>query len=201
MSLVALMIPTIDRIGGAERQVLALAKGLRRRGWNVTVLALAGTGGETAATLEHDGIGFLSLEMRKGLADPRGWLRLHAWLRRHNPDILHAHLPHAAWMARVSGRLAGTPIVVDTNSQCVNRRLAAQIWLQAHQFPARLRNCGQSRCSRSASMRRNGRLAAPDGDTQRRRRASMAAERGKPRSSATRPRTRQRICLAGRGQA
>ncbi|MGP8251819.1 MAG: glycosyltransferase [Terracidiphilus sp.] len=114
MSHAALVIPTIDRIGGAERHVLVLAKGLRRRGWNVTVLALAGTGGEAAAALERNGIGYLSLEMRKGLADPRGWLRLLGWLRRYKPDIVHAHLPHAAWMARWSHLIAQTPTVVDT---------------------------------------------------------------------------------------
>lgn len=114
MSHAALLIPTIDRIGGAERQVLVLATGLRRRGWNVTVVALAGTGGSATAALELDGIGFLSLEMRKGLADPRGWLRLLGWLRRHKPDVVHAHLPHAAWMARVSHLLDCSTVVVDT---------------------------------------------------------------------------------------
>ena len=56
MSHLALMIPTIDRIGGAERQVLLLAAGLHRRGWNVTVIALAGTGGEAAEELKREGI-------------------------------------------------------------------------------------------------------------------------------------------------
>lgn len=51
MSHAALMIPTIDRIGGAERHVLMMASGLRRRGWNVTVVALSGPGGEAAAGL------------------------------------------------------------------------------------------------------------------------------------------------------
>jgi glycosyltransferase involved in cell wall biosynthesis len=110
----ALMIPTVDRIGGAERQVLMLAAGLRSRGWNVTVVALAGTGGEARTTLEHDGTGYLSLEMRKGLVDPRGWLRLRAWFRRHKPDVVHAHLPHAAWMARWSRLLAPVSVVIDT---------------------------------------------------------------------------------------
>ena len=55
MSHAALVIPTIDLIGGAERQVLVLAAGLRRRGWNVTVVALAGTGGEAAAALKTAG--------------------------------------------------------------------------------------------------------------------------------------------------
>jgi hypothetical protein len=41
-----------------------------------------------------------SLGMRKGLVDPRGWTRFIGWLRRRKPDIVHAHLPHAAWLAR-----------------------------------------------------------------------------------------------------
>lgn len=114
MSHAALMIPTIDRIGGAERHVLMMASGLRRRGWNVTVVALSGPGGEAAAGLQRNSIGYLSLEMRKGLFDPRGWLRLLAWLRRCKPDIVHAHLPHAAWMARLSRLLVPIPAVLDT---------------------------------------------------------------------------------------
>lgn len=114
MSHAAVVIPTIDRIGGAERQALLLATGLRVRGWKVTVVALAGTGGEVAAGLERDGIGYLSLEMRKGLFDPRGWLRLLAWLRRNKPDVVHAHLPHAAWMARASRLLVNSRVVVDS---------------------------------------------------------------------------------------
>jgi len=77
---VALLIPGLDRIGGAERQLMLLAKGLRGRGWRVSVVALSGTGGDAAAELAGAGIAFLSLEMRKGLADPRGWLRFHRWL-------------------------------------------------------------------------------------------------------------------------
>ena len=86
MSHVALIIPGLDRIGGAERQVILLAKGLCRRGWRVSVVALSGSGGDAAAELVGAGAGFLSLEMRKGLADPRGWIRLHRWLRQQKPD-------------------------------------------------------------------------------------------------------------------
>ncbi|MGA2207428.1 MAG: glycosyltransferase, partial [Terracidiphilus sp.] len=82
MSHAAIAIPGIDRIGGAERQAMLLAKGLRRRGWRVSMVALSGTGGDAAAELRNAGVGFISLEMRKGLADPRGWLRFHRWLRR-----------------------------------------------------------------------------------------------------------------------
>ena len=85
MSHVALVIPGLDRIGGAERQVVLLAKGLVQRGWRVTVVALSGTGGNAAGELAAAGVGFRSLEMRKGLADPRGWLRFRRWLRQESP--------------------------------------------------------------------------------------------------------------------
>ena len=52
--------------------------------------------------------------MRKGLADPRGWLRLRNWLVREKPEILHAHLPHATGMARWSRLCAPYRVLVDT---------------------------------------------------------------------------------------
>jgi len=77
VSHVALLIPGLDRIGGAERQVILLAKGLRQRGWKVSVVALSGTGDRAAEELHAAGGAFLSLGMCKGLADPRGWIRIH----------------------------------------------------------------------------------------------------------------------------
>ncbi|HUH63492.1 MAG TPA: glycosyltransferase [Terracidiphilus sp.] len=114
MSHVALLVPTLDRIGGAEQQLILLARGLHSRGWQVTVVALSGAGGCVANELTAEGIPFLSLEMRKGVADPRGWLRLNRWLRRELPDIVHAHLPHAAWIARWSRLAAPVRVVMDT---------------------------------------------------------------------------------------
>ena len=114
MTHVALVIPSLDSMGGAERQVLLLAQGLRRRRWRVSVVALSGTGGEARRELEAAGVAFLTLAMRKGLADPRGWVRFHVWLRRERPDVVHAHLPHAAWLARWSRLGAAIPAEVDT---------------------------------------------------------------------------------------
>ena len=114
MSHAAMAIPGLDRVGGAEQQAILLAKGLRRRGWRTSVVALSGTGGTTAAELEDAGVRFTSLQMRKGLADPRGWIRFQRWLWREQPDVLHAHLPHAAWLARWSRLAAPVPLVVDT---------------------------------------------------------------------------------------
>ncbi|MGA3262514.1 MAG: glycosyltransferase [Terracidiphilus sp.] len=114
MSHVALIIPGLDRMGGAERQVILLARGLCRRGWRVSVVALSGAGGDAAAELTGAGSGFLSLGMRKGLADLRGWMRFHRWLRQEKPEVVHAHLPHAAWLARWSRLAAPVRVMVDT---------------------------------------------------------------------------------------
>ena len=138
MSHAAIAIPGLDRIGGAEQQAMMLAKGLRRRGWRVSVVALSGTGGAAAAELADAGVAFHSLEMRKGLADPRGWLRFHRWLRHRQPDVVHAHLPHAAWLARWSRLAAPVPIVVDTLHSSATGKMgrhfgyACSRWLPDH---------------------------------------------------------------------
>ena len=114
MTHVAFLIPTLDRIGGAERQVILLAKGMIRRNWQVSVIALSGTGGDAACELTFAGASFLSLAMRKGLADPRGWFRFHHWLKAEKPDLVHAHLSHAAMLARWSRIAAPVRALVDT---------------------------------------------------------------------------------------
>jgi glycosyltransferase involved in cell wall biosynthesis len=114
MSHAAVIVPSLDQIGGAERQAVLLAKGMCQRGWRVSAVALSGSGGMPAEELKDAGVEFVSLEMCKGLADPQGWIRFHRWLRRERPEVLHAHLPHAAWMARWSRIAAHVPVVVDT---------------------------------------------------------------------------------------
>jgi glycosyltransferase involved in cell wall biosynthesis len=111
---IALIIPGLDKIGGAERQTLLLARGLRLRGWRVSVVALTGTGDDAAAELAAADVAFTSLQMRKGLADPGGWIRFNGWLRKERPDVVHAHLPHAVWLARWSRLAAPVRVLVDT---------------------------------------------------------------------------------------
>ena len=135
----AMIIPTIDQIGGAERQVLLLAKELSARGWRVTLIALSGSGQTVAAELAAAKVDFQSLEMRKAWIDPRGWLRYRAWFRKHRPGIVHAHLPHATWFARWVRLLAPIRVLVDTihtskttsNSGGSGRRLGYKLsnWL------------------------------------------------------------------------
>jgi len=136
MSRAALVIPGLDRIGGAERQVILLAKGLRRRGWRVSVVALSGAGGDAAADLTASGILFVSLGMRKGLADPRGWMRFNRWLRRESPDVVHAHLSHAAWLVRWSRLAAPLRVAIDTVHSCATGTLGRKLGYRASDWLA-----------------------------------------------------------------
>ena len=118
------LIPSVDRIAGAERQLILLASGMARRGWRVTVIALSGKGGHAADELTANDVSFISLEMRHGLADPRGWNRLRRWVTSAQPEILHAHLPQAALMARGIRLLTPVRVVVDTiHSPAVGSKL------------------------------------------------------------------------------
>lgn len=127
MSHVALVIPGLDRIGGAERQVMLLAKGLRRRDWRVSVVALSRVGSRAAAELNAAGVEFLCLEMRKGLADPRGWIRYNRWLNREKPQVVHTHLAHAAWLARWSRLSTPVRVLVDTLHSSSTGKLARRL--------------------------------------------------------------------------
>jgi len=115
--------------------MILLAKGMHWRGWRVTVVELSGPGNQLAADLAAQGIGLLSLEMRKGLADPRGWLRFHRWLGRERPDVVHAHLHHPALLARWSRLAAPIRALVDTlhstSTGTLSRRVGYRVsnWL------------------------------------------------------------------------
>lgn len=112
MKTIALLIPGMEKTGGAERQVHLLARGLAQRGWHVHLVCMSGS---TAAVQKSlPGVQCVGLGMRHGLKDPLGWLRFFQWLRKTRPQILHAHLPHAAWMARWSRFFVPIRVVVDT---------------------------------------------------------------------------------------
>jgi glycosyltransferase involved in cell wall biosynthesis len=76
--------------GGAERQMVALARGLRERGHTVTV-AVFYAGGPLGRGLAESGVEVLSLAKR-GRWDVVGFLaRLAAAIQRRKPDIVHGY--------------------------------------------------------------------------------------------------------------
>lgn len=85
-----LLIRSLD-IGGAERQLVTLAKGLNRKAFDVAVVCLY-SGGELGQELRDAGVPVISLE-KKGRWDiPLFFWRLLKELRSLQPDILHSYL-------------------------------------------------------------------------------------------------------------
>lgn len=115
------------QVGGTERQVCRLARELRARGHDVSVICLGATGpledDLREAGIEPVMVGFRGFRVRDEAGRPRPWralpelLKLWAvWraLRRQRPDVCHAFLYWAyvlvlpvAWLARVPVRASG----------------------------------------------------------------------------------------------
>ncbi len=114
MSRIALVIHSLDEIGGAERQLLHLALGLAHRHHSVTVIVLFGAGSVAAPELRASGIDLVPLGMRGRWLDPRGWLQYLRWHRGNRPQIVHAHLASATFFSRFVRLLAPVPVVIDT---------------------------------------------------------------------------------------
>ena len=108
-----LFLSTSMGMGGADQQLLSAAQQLQLQGYAVQVVSLTPLGpmGIQARSL---GIPVESLEMRRGVPDPRGLLRLIRLVRQWKPDVLHSHMIHANLMARVLRLFFRIPVLVST---------------------------------------------------------------------------------------
>jgi glycosyltransferase involved in cell wall biosynthesis len=108
-----LFLTTIMGMGGADQQLLTIVDGLRARGHEVMIVSLAALG-QMGLEARHLGIATESLGMRRGVADPRGLVRLARLVRAWRPDVLHSHMVHANLMARAVRLIAPVPALVST---------------------------------------------------------------------------------------
>lgn len=97
---VTLVITTLD-YGGAETQLVQIAKRLRARGWNVTIVSLAEPR-EFVSELEVAEVRVRSLGLVRGRWDIRALPRLVNLLRDQDPDIVHSHMFHANILCRLA---------------------------------------------------------------------------------------------------
>jgi glycosyltransferase involved in cell wall biosynthesis len=98
---------------GAETQVKDLACEHARRGARVMVVSLR----EPEAFVQEltdAGVQVVSLGMPKGVADPRGIVRLARAVRRFRPDVIHSHMVHANLLSRVTRLFCRMPVLVCT---------------------------------------------------------------------------------------
>ncbi|HYC31546.1 MAG TPA: glycosyltransferase, partial [Gemmatimonadales bacterium] len=108
-----LFLSTSMGMGGADRQILSAALEMRARGREVRIVSLTPLGqmGHEAARL---GIPTESLEMRRGIPDPRGLARLVRLVGTWRPDVVHSHMVHANLMARALRLFVRIPVLVST---------------------------------------------------------------------------------------
>ena len=108
-----LFLSTSMGMGGADSQLLTAAEELQTRGHDVFIVSLTALGlmGERARAF---GIRTESLEMARGVPDPRGFLRLLRYVRGWRPDVVHSHMVHANLMARALRLATPLPVLVST---------------------------------------------------------------------------------------
>lgn len=113
---VCLMIGQLG-LGGTEKQVVLLARGLRDRGIDTLVLTMFDSGPREQA-LRDGGVRICHLRFSRvdpGLGVARNvaaFARLVRLLRRERPDVLHAFLLHSYLTAAPAARLARVPVLV-----------------------------------------------------------------------------------------
>jgi glycosyltransferase involved in cell wall biosynthesis len=108
-----LFLSTSMGMGGADSQLLSAAGELRGRGHEVMIVSLMPLG-PMGLEARSAGIRTESLEMRRGLPDPRALIRLAGLVRRWRPDVVHSHMVHANLMARALRLIAPVPALVST---------------------------------------------------------------------------------------
>jgi glycosyltransferase involved in cell wall biosynthesis len=108
-----LFLSTSMGMGGADQQLLSAAREMRLQGYAVLVVSLTPLG---PMGIEARGLGIPveSLEMRRGVPDPRGLVRLVRLVRKWKPDVVHSHMVHANLMARVLRLFVRVPVLVST---------------------------------------------------------------------------------------
>jgi glycosyltransferase involved in cell wall biosynthesis len=97
--------------GGAERMLVHLANRTDRRRFRSVVVSMTGRG-TMGPLVEAAGVTLRSLDLRRGVPDPRGIVRLGRILREFRPDVLQTWLYHADLLGLIARRLGLVPHLV-----------------------------------------------------------------------------------------
>jgi glycosyltransferase involved in cell wall biosynthesis len=107
------MLSTSMGMGGADQQILILARAMRARGHQVRIVALAPLG-PMGLEARSEGIPIESLELRRSVGDIPRIFGLARMVRAWKPDVLHSHMVHANLLARALRPIARVPALVST---------------------------------------------------------------------------------------
>jgi glycosyltransferase involved in cell wall biosynthesis len=107
------LLSTSMGMGGADQQILTLARAMRARGHEVRIVSLAPLG-QMGLEAQRDGIPTESLDLSRNLRHLPRIGRLVAMMRQWRPDILHSHMVHANLLASALRPLARVRALVAT---------------------------------------------------------------------------------------
>lgn len=124
---VLLIIPALG-FGGAETQLVTLAENLDRSRYATTVCCLRHHA-PVAEMLARQGVEVVNLHWRTRYL-PLGLYRLVRLMRNHEADIVHTHLFDAGLWGRIAAKLAGVPIVINTEHGLNLWKKRYHIWFE-----------------------------------------------------------------------
>lgn len=109
---IVFMLTSFD-YGGAQTQVIALASGLINRGWNVKIISMLPPRAFLEKLDELD-IEIATLDMQRGIPDPRAIVRLASILKEWKPTVFHCHMVHANLLGRVARLFTSVPVLISS---------------------------------------------------------------------------------------
>ena len=108
-----LLLSTSLGMGGADRQILYLARALLAHDYEVRLVSMTPPE-EMGRQAVADGLPITSLDMQRGRADWQAFRRMVTLLRTWRPHLLTSFMYHANLLGRLAGRWAGVPLIVTS---------------------------------------------------------------------------------------
>ncbi|MTJ12920.1 glycosyltransferase [Anabaena sp. UHCC 0187] len=108
-----LILSTSLGLGGADQQVIALASNLIQRGHQVKIVSMVPLG-VMGLEAQSDGFDIATLNMSRGVPEPRVIPKLIHLINDWQPHILHSHLFHANLLARIVRLFTRVPVIIST---------------------------------------------------------------------------------------
>ena len=109
-----MMVTTgLTLLGGAEVQVVNMAVGLSRRGWDVEIVSMVPLA-PPLPDFRGEQVRVTSLEMERGVPEWKGFRRFLQEVRERRPDVVHSHMTHASLLTRIARPFCRMPVLICT---------------------------------------------------------------------------------------
>jgi glycosyltransferase involved in cell wall biosynthesis len=122
-----LLLSTSLGMGGADRQILYLARALLDHNYEVRLVSMTPLE-EMGRQALAQGLPIMSLDMKRGRADWQAFQRLVRLLRDWQPHLLTSFMYHANLLGRLAGKWTGVPLIV-TSIRSERNGNASRDWL------------------------------------------------------------------------